>query len=563
MVSKFCEKCGTKREENSLFCIKCGCRFPDESDVKEKNSSDKQQVYVTASSDTVENAQENPQNYGQAVLQDASDKKAKKVKKPSYKVEILVLVLSVICFIGSLGFFLVMKTTAFDSIGFVRNLKHLDNAVAEGVTEIPELTVEMAEEILNNATDFPYYHFESSNMLDKNDYIIHPISVDSGYEVKCYAVEGIDTLDDYYTYFEKFGTREFIEKNLTHEAYYILKDTKPYFSPNEWMGNEPYIAESLCLEKIDDETFLARKGGNDSGVVLKYIDGAFKATDITPEEAVAQIDSNATIVLPQVQYGMSLDRAERELNKLGLKLDRNDITYIKPYWGMDGYDHYVSAFKKSYMKHKTGDSVGVFVAVEDPETYVPGSIPDIVTDDYARELLINASATEMKWLQFLYRFIDESSKYEDADRCHYVDRSDYIDITLNGYTYQAYAVVDDQIKSVADLYSLYNRYFDKEYADRACDGYVDSDGKLYVPVGDAGLWDPCIDYTDNITKISDNHYRYCLIGHDHYDDSVVEIFYDIVLEDGKWVFTEKYADEYDTFFHGFMPIEDASTRISD
>jgi len=569
MANNFCEKCGTRREGDAHFCMKCGFRFEDTAQATDVQEFDDAEIAEAMQIVREEEVKELSDAEYSLPVQTAhqetqiNTESPMKVKKASYKGEVLLLMLSLICFIGSLGFFLATKTEVLDSIPVIYNLKHPD---AQNEEEIPVLTADMAAEVLNKATGFPYYHFEAEGMFDEDDYIIHPTSQYTGYDVKCYAAKGIETLDDYYTYFEKFGTREFIEENLTRDFFYEMKGEKPYFSPNEWMGWEAYISDSLCVEMIDSETYFIRQSGYDQGVVLKYIDGVFKATKIRPEEAAESYsDKDATISLPEIELGMSLDRAERELNKLGLKLDRNDITYVKQYWGdMGGYDHYVSAFKESYIKHKMGDSIGVFVVVENPDTYVAGSVPAEVTDDYARELLINASAVEMKWLQFLYRFTDEKAEYDDLDRCHYVDRNDYITINSNGFDFQAYAVVDDQIKSVADLKALYNRYFDKEYSEKACNGYVDSDGKLYVPVGDAGLWEPCSEYTDSIEKISDDHYRYCITGMSDYEYRTVSTYYDIVLEEGKWVFTQRFADEYkDAFFYGFMPIEDAANRISD
>ena len=591
MINNFCEKCGTKREENASFCMKCGFKFSDESISKEEteneqdmnipNASDKLEGELKVAENIAEQDKKSAQTFVNMKAQQHppvnNETSPKPLKKASYKVEILLLVLSLVCFICSLCFFLVMKTTMFDSIGFVQKLKNSDVSYAtdgspeesEPNVEIPELTVEMAEEIINNSICcFPYYHFEEKGMLNENDYIIHPLSEGTGYEVKCYTADGINTKEDYFNYFKQYVADDvFVEKIFDNEAFYIEQNSKIYFSPNEWMGWETCFAESMIFEKIDDETYLTYTGIYEEPHIIKYIDGSYKLSAVTLEEAIAPyIDKDASISLPEVKEGMSLDRAERELNKLGLKLNRDDITYIKAYWGVYGCDHYVSAFKKGYLKYKKGDSIGVFVVVEDPETYVPGSVPEIVTDDYAREMLINASATELKWLQFLYRFTDEEpSEYYDQDRGHYVDRSDYIAKTENGHTYYAYAVVDDQIKSVDDLKALYSRYFDDEYAEKACKGYFDSEGKLYTYVGDAGLWEPCAEYTDSIEKIGDDHYRYCLSGMDYYEDVMVVTYYDIVLEDGRWVFTNKYIDDYkdQQTFYGFMPIEDAVNRIKD
>ena len=167
MVMNFCEKCGTKREENAKFCMKCGSKFPDEPIIEEKKDDIAQKIIVPDATEPSEdnteapenaNAQENTpaqvfvplQTQMQMTLQtEPMSEPLKPIKKASYKGEIILLIVSVICFICSLCFFLVMKTTVFDSIGFVQKLKGSDVSYAtdespeasEPNVEIPELTV--------------------------------------------------------------------------------------------------------------------------------------------------------------------------------------------------------------------------------------------------------------------------------------------------------------------------------------------------------------------------------------------------------------------------------------
>lgn len=474
MVSKFCEKCGTKREENSLFCIKCGCRFPDDSDIKEINSSDEHQVNVIATSDTIENAQEDPKNYGQVVLQDARDKKAKKVKKPSYKVEVLVLMLSVVCFIGSLGFFLVMKTTDFDSISFVRNLKYTDDVATDEGTEIPELTVEEAAKIINNSVwCFPYYHFEELNMLNKNDYIIHPMSLDMDYEIKCYTADGINTKEDLFNYFKQYVADDnLIREIFDQEHFFIEQNSKIYFSPNEWMGWYPYFSECMVLEKIDDETYLTYEG-YDEPYIIKYVDGSFKLTSTTLEEATAPyIDKEATVLIPDIS-GLSLDEAETELIKAGLNLDRSNITYIAAGDFLDSYN--VLRAKEYYKKVKSGASIGVYYVVEDPDFFKRGAdngeeIPEL-TKEMAAEIMTMAA----NWP--IISFSDKGM----------IDRDNPISVSLfDGDVRNGYPIIG--IETPEEYYAYFSEYATNAIFRKTVifEYYVVENGKIYLYSVDSG-----------------------------------------------------------------------------
>ncbi|MBR3815912.1 MAG: zinc-ribbon domain-containing protein [Clostridia bacterium] len=794
MRKAFCENCGSKIEDGARFCAVCGFCFENDDEEVIDNFAD------ISSQSEISLSEEMPLEENFPYPVEAEPVKTVPLRKPSYKLEKILLVVSAICAVCSLAFYFIV--TNFSGIPMKNK--------APAASDIPELTVDMAEEILNNATDFPYQYFEKRNMINKNDYIIHPdfIEYASDGDYRCYAVDGIETKDDFFSYFEKYGTREFIEKSLDQSYFYVEKNSKIYFSDNFGMGWYPYSAASMFIEKIDDETYYVKsEEGIVEGVIFKYIDGTFKATTISAKEAYAPYDDNgASIYLPDIElgFGSTLDSVERELKNVGLKLNRDNIVYVKAYWGTDGAESYVTAFQKSYKKYKSGDYVGVVVAVEEPDFYGRGAkdgetipeltkqeavdilnktcvplqlyfsennmldesdkisvphpygdfdcdavavkgietdadyrkfikdyatislitnihsgeyvirngkfylimddidgfmfsertlvlekiddstyfaldtwyyikniiiyvdgkfkvsditpekardlcnvtssgvnIPDLenmslseaerelnkaglkldrsnitkipgnsvdqfvisaknsckkvargssvgvylavnfadyeensnnsesdesaeLTDDYVREMLINASKVELKWLGFRYCFTDDEDGIgpDDADKVHYVDRNDYITYDDNGYTIKAYAVVDDDIKSVADLRALYSKYFDKEYTERRCSGYIDRNGKLYVAVGDAGLWEPCSEYNDDISKVNDEYYIYTLTG--DFDGDTITVYYDVIFEDGKWVFTNKYEDTHGkVIYSGFMPVWGAENCIYD
>ena len=125
-------------------------------------------------------------------------------------------------------------------------------------------------------------------------------------------------------------------------------------------------------------------------------------------------------------------------------------------------------------------------------------------------------------------------------------------------------IVDDKIKTLSDLQNLYSKYFDNEFVNKISKNYRDINGKLYAFVGDAGEWEPCSEYTDEIEKISEDHYLYYIGGYSDELGEYVNIYYDFILEDGKWVFTDKYNDDHpDSPYYGFMPVYNASERIKD
>lgn len=493
MVMNFCEKCGTKREENAKFCMKCGCKFPDEHIIEEKKDDNAQEEIVPDATEPSEdnteapenaNAQENTpaqvfvplQTQMQMPLQtEPMSEPLKPMKKASYKGEIILLIVSVICFICSLCFFLVMKTTMFDSIGFVQKLKGSDVSYATDESpEIPELTVEMAEEIINNATDFPYYYFEKNNMFNRNDYILYP-GVD--FEVKCYAVDGIKTKDDYFSYFEKYGTREFVEARLDMDPlYYIETETGIYFVPCEFTGRYPYSAPSLVLEKIDDETYLTYMWYEEP-MIIKYMDGSFKVTTITVEEAIAPyIDKEATVTIPDLS-GLSLEEAETELIKAGLTLDRNNITYLATDFLMEV--NTVVGAKEFYKNVKPGASIGFYYVVEDPEFYRRGAkneetIPTLTVDE--AENILNVADN----FSLMY--------FHDNDM---IDENDIITVIQPDFGYECNAYSPIGIETEEDYFA-----FLKKYATSACttgfyhSNYMIIDGKIYFHeldgVGDGG-----------------------------------------------------------------------------
>lgn len=554
MKKLFCENCGSKIEDGAKFCAVCGFAFENDDEEAIEGFVDISPLSEVSLADT-------PDDEFPAKLTDRAPAEKAVYKKPSYMIEKILLVVSAVCALCSLGFYLFV--TNFGGVP-------MENKASDSTTDIPVLTVDMAEEIINNSYwCFPYYFFEERGMLNKNDYIIHPTTRGSDYEVKCYSAEGIDSLEDYYKCFDEYATREFIETYYNRELFIIVENSKIYFAPNEWVGWYSATAEELIIEKIDDETYYVTTSfWTGEELILKYIDGKFKVTTITPEDAYASFNIGSDkITIPDISE-MSIDKAEAELKKVGLNLDRNNITYV--FNCLFEKDGMVFAAKDKYKKVTPGSAIGIYVAVENPEDYNGNGNNESVeqtneiTDDYVRNMLINASAVDLKWLGFRYCFTDEEDRIgpDDADKVHYVDRNDYITYDDNGYTIKAYAVVDDDIKSVADLRALYSKYFDKEYTERRCSGYIDRNGKLYVAVGDAGLWEPCAEYNDDISKVNDEYYIYTLTGDG--GGELVTVYYDVILEDGKWVFTEKYEDTHGrVVYSGFMPVWGAENCIYD
>lgn len=501
MVMNFCEKCGTKREENAKFCMKCGCKFPDEHIIEEKKVDNAQEVIVPDATEPSEDNTEAPENANaqentpaqvfvplQTQMQmplhtEPMSEPLKPMKKASYKGEIILLIVSVICFICSLCFFLVMKTTMFDSIGFVQKLKGSDVSYAtdespeasEPNVEIPELTVEMAEEIINNTICcFPYYYFEGKGMLNKNDYVIHPISVGTGYEVKCYTADGINTKEDFFNHFKQYVADDNLVKEIfDQEHFYIEQNSKIYFSPNEWMGWDYYSSEIMVLEKIDNETYLTYMGYDDPHII-KYVDGSFKLSAITLEEAIAPYaDEDATVVIPKIS-GMTLDEAEAELRKVGLTLDRNNITYIATGYYMDS--EIVLRAKEYYKKVKPGTSIGIYYVVEDPEFYRRGAtngetVPEL-TPEMAANILDIAAFLPMNLHFYEIGILNE-----------------------NEYVYGEYGRYDSAngMETEADLKNYYRQYVTETYYTyniSMSSLYTVQNGKPYFlqyDVGDGGF----------------------------------------------------------------------------
>ncbi len=380
MANNFCEKCGTKVEPNAHFCSVCGNKF----NFAEDEASAESFVDISTEKYVEPIAENNSAFVSVNPIAEVQSEKPQKIKKASYKAEIFIFILSLICFAGSLVFFLAAKTELLDSIPVVYNLKYPD---AQAEDEIPELTVDMAEEIINNsAWCFPYHYFYGKGMLNMDDYIIHPYSdVENGVEIKCYTAKGIETMEDYYSYFEKYATREYVELYLGKEHFIIQQNSKIYFVPNEWMGWYPVSAGDLIVEKIDDETYYVENTfWTEDEYIIKYIDGSFKVTLIEPKEAFsAYATDEDTVTVPDIS-GMSINEAEAELKRAGLTLDRENIAYVPDSFG-EGIGLVFSA-KYKYKKVAPGSAVGVYIAVEEPDFYRRGvidgeTVPELTIDE--------------------------------------------------------------------------------------------------------------------------------------------------------------------------------------
>lgn len=504
MKKLFCENCGTRIDDGTLFCSVCGSRIEnDDEDIIESFA----EVSSYADISTPEEETSISENRINLPVNEPVVNTA--YKKASYKFEKVLLAVSAICAVCSLAFYLIVAN--FNGIPMV-------NKSGNHPTDVPVLTVDMAEEILNNATDFPYQYFEERNMINKNDYIIHPdfIEYASDGDYRCYAVDGIETKDDFFSYFEKYGTREFIEKSLDQSYFYVEKNSKIYFSDNFGMGWYPYSAASMFVEKIDDETYYVKsEEGIVEGVIFKYIDGTFKATTISAKEAYASYNERgASIDLTDIQLGFesTLDSVEKELKKVGLKLDRDNIVYVKAYWGTDGAESYVTGFQKKYKKYKPGEYVGVIVAVEDPEYYLRGAkngeeISGLMPDEAVKILDIAA-------------FLPMSLHFSEIG---ILNEHDYI----NG-EYGKYCAADG-METEADVKNYYRQYVTESYYESMTSWYIVQNGKPYFLLYDVGDGGFAEDYT--VIKIIDQY------AYEVYDTRLMREFIMIYI-DGSYKVTD-------------------------
>ncbi len=386
MNKRFCSNCGTQIRDGAKFCHICGKMSEENEQTTVLSKEDFQNdegaqlnnvnntVVNSDESDaldatTVLNAQSYPnppvaankpddnsftpvaQTYGQPIPVRTNVKQ----KKPSYVVEIIIFVLSVICLIASLTVFIVRKI----------DFKGIDSNSAQAVVdavdkneEIPELTVDMAADLLDSAWAFPYHFFDERGMLIKEDSILYPNYDD--YEIHCYRAEGIDSKEDYFEFFTEYATEEFVRENFDKDFYYAISDSKIYFLPNEFMGHEGYGSSYLIVEKIDNltyfiyDTFFGREN------IIEFIDGKYKVSHIDPEFAMNRgnnIDDNY-VKIPELS-DLTLSEAEEKLNSVGLKLDRNNITYVNSNWCVEG-QIVISKYKYRYVA--PGAAVGVYVS---------------------------------------------------------------------------------------------------------------------------------------------------------------------------------------------------------
>lgn len=341
MSTKFCNNCGPQPDGEYSYCMNCGSLLKN---VEQSSLFDNEPLIECETQ--VQQTQQPEQPINIAPVQ---------MKKASYCREIIIFVMALLCFLASLTVFIFKNT----DIDFTKPLMNSEKITVQNEAEIiPELTPEMAAELLNCADVFPYHYFEAKGMLDKSTYIPFPGIEEYAHEIPCYPVKGIETKEDYFEYFERYATADFVRKYFDNTMYYHEENSNIYFLPNEFAGYYGYSADALAVEKIDDKTYFVVDTWLVREYIIIYIDGSFKVSLNDPKQAVNKnTDPDAYIYLPDVQ-NMTLAQAEEALAREGLTLDYNNITYVASFADND----MVVLCKNKYKRVKQGEAVGVYVA---------------------------------------------------------------------------------------------------------------------------------------------------------------------------------------------------------
>ena len=179
--------------------------------------------------------------------------------------------------------------------------------------------------------------------------------------IHCFSV--ITFQSDYFEFFTEYATEEFVRENFDKDFYYAISDSKIYFLPNEFMGHDGYGSSYLIVEKIDNLTYFIYDPFFGRENIIEFIDGKYKVSHIYPEFAMNRgnnIDDNY-VKIPELS-DLTLSEAEEKLNSVGLKLDRNNITYVNSNWCVEGK---IVTSKYMYRYVAPGAAVGVYVSSGD------------------------------------------------------------------------------------------------------------------------------------------------------------------------------------------------------
>ncbi len=164
----------------------------------------------------------------------------------------------------------------------LKELEEQENTLVETPEtpiEAPELTIDKAKELISvKNSSFLLYHFKKLGMVDEaNTYQLYTIN--NTYET-CYAVKGINTVEDLKNYLLKFYTKEYVEQYISQQAgHWRIENGIIYFEPNYAMGENSMDANTATISKISANKYAVSAETEWSGVKTIYVafeDGDYK-----------------------------------------------------------------------------------------------------------------------------------------------------------------------------------------------------------------------------------------------------------------------------------------------
>ncbi len=143
----------------------------------------------------------------------------------------------------------------------------------------PELSLDRAKELIEMKNEAHLlYHFKELGMLDESK--TYRLSTFDGMYETCYAVKGIETVDDLKQYLCKYYTEAYAQDMIENKSgYWRIENNVIYFEPNYGMGSNIMSTDGIIIESLGNNRYTVTSETEWSGprtIYVFYENGDYK-----------------------------------------------------------------------------------------------------------------------------------------------------------------------------------------------------------------------------------------------------------------------------------------------
>ncbi len=137
--------------------------------------------------------------------------------------------------------------------------------------KIEELTTAKAKELIEMQNDSHLlYHFKALGMLDESK--TYQLATFDGMYETCYAVKGINTVDDLKEYLCKYYTEAYAQYEIDNKAgHWRIENDVIYFEPNYGMGSNIMFTDGATIESLGNNSYTVTAETEWSGLRTLYV----------------------------------------------------------------------------------------------------------------------------------------------------------------------------------------------------------------------------------------------------------------------------------------------------